>query len=224
MTPAQLSDLANGTVPSAVGVKMGLPSGWTKFDPSDGDDLAAAINAVESVLEPLGQAGLLPEGVRLSAIAEQVAQTFRSMVGGHVLLAAGWATPVVVDGELELLAASLTVAVESIPALGGASDPEIHDALKEAAVDALRGTDALTSAHSFVDLPAGQAARLAWDDDRIAPWGGGTKPCRVVQFMLPVATTDAIVFLTCETSSIDRVEQIEPVFDAIATTLVPVII
>ena len=100
MTPSRVSDKAT---PSAVGIRLGLPPGWVKFDPKDREDLGSTLNAIESVLAPLGEAGLLPACVRLPEIAEQVSETSRVMVGGNVLLAAGWASPVHVDGKLTCL-------------------------------------------------------------------------------------------------------------------------
>ena len=206
-----------------MGIRLGLPPGWVKFDPKDREDLGSTLNAIESVLAPLGEAGLLPACVRLPEIAEQVSETSRVMVGGNVLLAAGWASPVHVDGKLTMVTASMTVAVESVTALGRASSHEIHDALEHVAAVALHGKDALTSTQTTVDLPPGKGVRLAWNDHRVAPWGGKARPCRVVQFMVPVATTDAVIFLTCETPTVLHAEQLEPVFDAIASTLDPLI-
>ena len=142
------------------------------------------------------------------------AEELRAVIRGLVLASAALdvlcAYATVVNGHGRLLPASLVI--NAFP-LRGMTLGEIADELSGA--DGVSGT----RSSSLVELLAGQAIRV----ERVREWGGspdGLHPVSlVVQYVTEVPGNDQALVLTFSTPALGLVEQLRPVFHAIASTL-----
>ena len=200
-------------------VQIGLPQGWTSVRQSDTADIEFTLQAFATAAAAVADANLIADGLGPIGFSAAPVESLHATMAEKIVLAAGWASPVHDNGFLELLAASLTVAVEPIDGLNTASSPDIRQALTEAANQVLDRFDPTSSQYRFVDRPTGEAVRIAWSDSRSEPWLGSAIACRVVQFIHLVADREAIVVLTFETPSVNHLDKLEQLFDVIASTL-----
>jgi len=208
------------STPAGVEAEIGLLDGWRHVNPHDAGevgDLAVQLDERLRVIDELAS-GTPRRSADLDELVRSVIAMFRSLGDAGVVLYAWWAAAAQDHGVPKVLMAAATLAVvESAPVEGGADRRAALTTL--AGADAHEGSSRQIPRRSLVELAGGTALRVR--RSRTGPNSLDTlSPDQVlVQYLLPVNESSSLAILTFATPAVRYADQLQPVFDSIASTL-----
>jgi hypothetical protein len=210
----------SGLEPFDAEVEIGLFTGWHHIDPRCVEDVN---EVMRSILERSDATTEDPDwfhAARLdvNVLVRMVTDTFSALPEANVAMYAWWIDLARDDKGVTALMAHATLTVARIP-IAVTRDEEIL-ALSVLARD--HGGDPFDERLpecDLVNLTGGTALRVRRSID--VPMPGDVSPMNqaIVQYILPVVDAPSVAVLTFATPSVQYADQLQPMFDSIASTL-----
>jgi hypothetical protein len=202
-------------------VSLGLPAGWLHVNPRDANEVRRLTSLLDDqVLRLRGSTSALEEEQK--GVEEEIVRSVihQLAIAGHdgVTLYAWWADAVRTGNFTTIVMAAAVLAVVATPT-AGTRDQDMTALSLLARSDEDEAPSGQTPRRSLVDLAGGTALRACRSSSRSMP--GNAPPLRqaIVQYILPVLGVPSVAVLTFATPSLQYADQLQPMFDSIASTL-----